>query len=50
MLEEEGFDPMSMPEYDPGVIVRNILADKPRITTFNIDWEKKEGGGAESAQ
>ena len=28
---------------DPSKIVRNILADKPRVTTFPIDWSNNTG-------
>ena len=28
---------------DPGMIVRAVLADKPRVTRFPIDWSDEEG-------
>lgn len=34
-------------------LVRNILADKPRVTKFPIDWEgsgQQKAGGAEGEQ
>lgn len=31
---------------DPACITRNILADKPRVTRFPIDWNAAPGGEA----
>lgn len=36
---------------DPAFITRNILADKPRVTRFPIDWNAAPGdAGAASAE
>ena len=48
--EEEGLreEPPSTPIIDK--LMRNILADKPRVTKFPIDWEGQGSGGQEEQQ
>ncbi|KAI8102208.1 hypothetical protein M9435_005814 [Picochlorum sp. BPE23] len=48
--EEEALreDPPSTPIIDK--LMRNILADKPRVTKFPIDWEGQGSGGQEPPQ
>jgi len=38
---EQKIDPETLPDYDVQQIVRNVLSDKPRVTTFFIKWNRE---------
>lgn len=51
LLQEGRIPPADM--LDPACITRNILADKPRVTRFPIDWNAapgEAGAGAAGAE
>ena len=39
--EREVREAIPIPEVDAEKMVRNILADEPRVTVFSINWDKE---------
>jgi hypothetical protein len=47
---EQKIDPETLPDYDVHQIVRNVLSDKPRVTTFFIKWNRDSNEEGQSQQ
>lgn len=47
---EQKIDPETLPDYDAREIVRNVLSDKPRVTTFFIKWNRDNNEESQNQQ